>query len=296
MKNTPKIFISPVNEPIFKSIIKNNFSVGFILSQRQFNLNGGYISPSIIQQITNSRHVLERDHFCLIEYDEKVIDFDSEIFDLIHIDPWYFGDVFHEDCNQWMQRFLQQNDNIFFEFGTEDFIKELSLSEFRKSLDKIATYLDKIHFLVCQGGSVVFDCRNISPIDIKKTKEFVKIGEEYNMKIKRHNCDFHTNEELKILSDLGVESFNYAPEFSYISNSVIYKKLNIEDKDYFLKKIENNAPWKRWIYDLKDEEKAIKSCLHYLDSDEKMQNYLFQCEDEIINLVSERLEEICHIL
>jgi len=296
MKKLPKLFISPVNEPILKSILKSGLPIGFILSQRQFNHENGYVSKTIIDQVLKSELIVERDHFCMEKFDKKIIAFDAEKFDMIQIDPWYFSGRYSSECIKWMHEFTESNKNIKFEFGTEDFIAKFSTLLFDIALNDITPFLDKVEYIVCQGGSVVFDCKNISPIDIEKTKCYVAKAEKYKVKVKRHNCDFHSDEELKILCDLGISAYNYAPEFTYISNSVIFDNLKLEDKTYFLEQIEKNAPWRRWLHNLENEEKTIKSCLHYLDSDDKMKEYVVKYEQDIISLVGERLEQICQIV
>jgi len=296
MNNTPKLFISPVNSPILKAIINSNLPIGFIFSQRQFNNKGGYVNSSIIEEAINSNLVIERDHFCINEFDEQVIEFDSQKFNMVHIDPWYYTKAINHDYIKWIHSFLKYNPRLTFEFGTEDFIQQLSVFEYKKALDDLAPFADSLTYLVCQGGSVVFDCKNISPIDVNKTKNFVSLGNEYNLKIKRHNCDFHTNEELKLLRDLGVSSYNFAPEFTYISNSVIYDNLKSLDKNYFACLIAEKTPWERWLHNLNDREKTLKACLHYLDYDSNMQDYVNKYEEKIIELVGERLQEICQIV
>jgi hypothetical protein len=299
MRNLPKIYISPINEFILKAI--NNFDpsgekVGYIVSQRQHTNHGGYVSKEIMDSIFSQRYILERDHFCLKEFDKSMIKYDANKFDIIHIDPWYFNQYNIQETSNWIKHFISNYPDIAFEFGTEDFIKELSLEEYKEALDYLSQYLDNFIYLVCQGGSVVFDLKNISPINIEKTKSFIELAKSYKLKIKRHNCDFHTDEELKLLSSLGVEAYNYAPEFTYISNKVIYQKLSKEEINIVNQEIINQAPWYRWVENIENIEKNILACLHYVEYLPEIQKYIKKSEDEIIKSISKRLEEICQIV
>lgn len=296
MDNLPKIYISPINKPILDAIINHNENIGLIFSHRQFNNINGYVKKEIIEHALKFGKILERDHFCLNEYDKSKIEYDANKFDIIHIDPWYLNGYNLHSTEQWINDFLSFNKSIKFEFGTEDFIKKVSLIEYKIALNKLSHYLKSFVYLVCQGGSVVFNLSNIKPIDIEKTKEFIALGKKHGLKIKRHNCDFHTDEELSLLVKLGVDAFNFAPEFTYISNKVILSNMNEKDQLYFYEKIKTEAPWERWIDDISNKENALLSCLHYLDNDPLMYSYLIKFEKEIEHKVSERLTQICQII
>jgi hypothetical protein len=294
MHNLPKIYISPINTLIIKAI--NDFDprhekVGYIVSQRQHTNHGGYINKDTIDLIFNQRCILERDHFCMKEYDESMIKYDASKFDIIHIDPWYFNQYNIQKTKVWLEHFVDYCPSIVFEFGTEDFIKELSIKEYTDALDHLNEHLDSFVYLVCQGGSVVFDLRNTSPINVEKTKSFIDLAKAKNLKIKRHNCDFHSIDELKILRDLGVDAFNFAPEFSVIQNEEILYKLTKTEKEIIQDLLFKQAPWNRWIDDPSDHDKLIKSCLHYIDHD-IIENHLYESEHIIIERIVNKIISI----
>lgn len=295
MHNLPNIYISPISALILKAI--NNFDprhekVGYIVSQRQHTNHGGYVNKNIIDLIFNQKYILERDHFCMKEFDESTIKYDASRFDIIHIDPWYFNQYNIQKTKIWLEHFVNYQPSIVFEFGTEDFIKELSIKEYTDALDHLNDHLDNFVYLVCQGGSVVFDLRNTSPIDVEKTKSFIDFAKSINLKIKRHNCDFHSVDELKILRDFGVDAFNFAPEFSVIQNEEILYKLTKPEKQIITDLLFQQAPWNRWINDPSDHDRLIKSCLHYIDH-EIIDNHLCKLE----NIITERIvDKIISIL
>ena len=259
----PKIYISPVNDLIYWAIEEiNNGEIGYILSQRQHNNLGGYI-PTDIKKLSQS--FLERDHFCPdFNNFSTQIKYDAELFKIIHLDLWS-NNIFNIDnLHKCVDEFLSYNPNLLFEFGTEDYVKLLPVDEMENILSQIKPeILSKIVYLVAQGGSVVFDLKNVSPIDIDKTKQYIELAKKYDMKIKRHNCDFHTLDEPKILKALGIESYNFAPEFSMIYNREIYYRLCNDDISILKEKL-LLSPWDRWLYNTDDVEKLFLSCLHYI--------------------------------
>jgi hypothetical protein len=299
MYNLPKIYISPVNKLILKAIRlfdPSHEKVGYIVSQRQHTNSGGYVNQEIIDSVFNQKYTLERDHFCMKGFDESTIAYDASKFDIIHVDPWYFKEYNIKETKMWLRSFVDYYPDIRFEFGTEDFIKELTTQEYIESLEYLSEYLDNFIYLVCQGGSVVFDLKNISPIDVTKTKSFIDLSRSMGMKIKRHNCDFHTDEELTLLKDLGVEAYNYAPEFTYISNKVIARQLSNEERTIVNNEIINIAPWNRWLTNLDNQDKNLFACLHYVEYLPEIQKYLDVSENEIVESLLDRLQKIWNII
>ena len=80
-----------------------------------------------------------------------------------------------DNLHKCVDEFLSYNPNLLFEFGTEDYVKLLPVDEMENILSQIKPeILSKIVYLVAQGGSVVFDLKNVSPIDIDKTKQYIE--------------------------------------------------------------------------------------------------------------------------
>jgi hypothetical protein len=298
MNKLPTLYLSPINKPIL--LAAKNFSkdVGYIISQRQWTIDGGYVDKQLMDIVFSSTNKIERDHFCLSQQDDLVaqIEADAKFFDIIHIDPWYKHNFNIKETNNWLSNFIQYDNNIKFEFGTEDFIQTLSVEKYRDALENTKEYHDHFEYLVCQGGSVVFDLQNVSPVDIEKTKQFVNLGKEYGLKIKRHNCDFHTDEDLRLLKGLGIDAFNFAPEFTYLSNKIIIEHLTEPEREIILQEVELNAPWSRWLNNLYNENKVLLSCLHYIEYHPIIKKYLEKYENEIVESVSQRIQNICEIV
>lgn len=285
-----------MNETIYEAIEEFTKTtlvpVGYLLSQRQHSCTGGYIPEKVIVPLLNSDRFLLRDHFCVKPGQLGYIDicYDAQEFNLIHIDPWFHNNYDLAKTKKWFKRFSSINPNILFEIGTEDYIAKLTTEDYQILLDEIKDYHSRIIYLVCQGGSVVFDLRNISPIDVKTTKEFIDLAKKYNFKVKRHNCDFHSLEEIELLKDLGVDAFNYAPEFSCIYNEELYNALSKEEIETLKPILIENAPWQRWIYNTDDISKLFISCLHYIQHpilDQKLKEVEKNIKDKIIGRLTD---------
>lgn len=268
MKPLPIIYISPVNHTIFDALQNFEDFCGLILSKRQHNVYGGYVSKELIEKISKSNFLIERDHFFTPDnqLDFQEIKYDSIFFDMIHIDPWFYKKYDINIFVEVVKEFEKNNKNLKYEIGTEDYIHQSTLRQYSDIIDIFQkNSSNSITYLVSQGGSVVFDLQNISEIDVAKTKEFVELARSCECLVKRHNCDFHTIDQLKQLQDLGVNAFNFAPEFSTIYNREIANILNKKEKEIMLTLIISKTPWDRWLHDCSDAKKLLDSCLHYVD-------------------------------
>lgn len=296
----PRIFISPINQQIIDAI--NRFDpegekIGLILSQRQHNTDGGYIPYNIIDQVYDMPHLLERDHFHNNDFnnDESHFEYDASVFDVIHLDPWSnAGDKVEgyakakATLDFWLEKFNQQKE-LEYELGTEEFVCILEADKLDYIIENIKS---KIRYVVCQGGSVVFNLQNQAPIEIEKTKSFINVARKHGCQTKRHNCDFHTNEELMQLSDLGIDTFNFAPEFTYIYNKTITDSFSSELINHFYKKIILKTPWDRWLTSDAKPVSFLYACLHYLNNEKIIDNEA-SCEHEkIVTNMQIRMEEI----
>lgn len=295
----PRIFISPINQPIINAI--NHFDpegekIGLILSQRQHNADGGYIHETFIDQIYDMPHLLERDHFHDIGHNEENhFVYDASVFDIIHLDPWSNAGEKVEGyakakttINCWLEKFNQQKE-LEYELGTEEFVCILEAEKLNYIMENINT---KIRYVVCQGGSVVFNLQNQAPIEIEKTKSFVDVARKHGCQTKRHNCDFHTNEELKRLSDLGIDAFNFAPEFTYIYNKTITDNMPDNLISGFCKKIFEKTPWDRWLTSDAEPKHFLYACFHYLNDLDACMEASHNSFEEIEDKMCLKMEEI----
>lgn len=296
----PRIFISPISREITAAIKQFDplgDKIGLILSQRQHNVHGGYIPESIIDEVYDMPHLLERDHFHNAGFDDNSsdhFDYDASVFDVIHLDPWsntngklpgYAG----RKINRWVSGPFNYKTDLMFEIGTEEFVCILDAEKLQESL---VNNTDRIQYIVCQGGSVVFNLENQAPIEVEKTKSFVDLAKNLRCKTKRHNCDFHTDEELKTLSQIGIDAFNFAPEFTYISNKIIADSLSQEQVAEYYHKILDNAPWDRWLTSDAEPLRFLYACLHYLSDDLTIINKAEYYHSKIVRAMVERMEQI----
>lgn len=264
MKN-PRIFVSPINSQIIAAVERFDpecEKVGFIISSRQHNYSGGYIDLDLIRSLNKNR-VLERDHFC--SDDPEDIKYDANFFSVIHLDPWFDSNFSVERTKDWMLKFLEHNPNLTFEIGTEDFIADVPIESFLHIYESIdnTNLLGKVDYIVAQGGSLVFDLKNTSAINRLKTMPYTLVAQVSRIKSKRHNCDFHTEEELGQLASYGIDSFNFCPELTSITNGVIIEEWEDLEVSTYYPWLCKNAPWRRWVADTTDVDKLLVSCLHY---------------------------------
>jgi hypothetical protein len=297
----PKIFISPINQSIVDAIKQfdpTGEKIGIILSQRQHTTEGGYVSLRIINQLYEMPNLIERDHFHNTDFDDNDIshfEYDGSCFDIIHLDPWsnkngHLPGYAKRKLRKWEKQFRDIKPNIQFEIGTEEFICILESNKLKDIIDQVVSNRS-IKYIVCQGGSVVFNLTNQAAIDVEKTKSFVELAKTLGCQVKRHNCDFHTDEELALLSSIGVDAFNFAPEFTYIHNKIVADSLLPHEVLFFHQRILESAPWDRWLTSDAKPIEFLYACLHYI-TDQRIDEEVFNNQKEITQKINDRLKEI----
>lgn len=295
MDNLPILYISPLNEPILDAACSLEGRIGFLFSQRQYNMAGGYVSKSIISYLDDWSwlFVTERDHFNITGYDDALVQHEADFFNIIHIDPWFETQTNMDVLNRYVSDIIKANPKMMFEFGTEDYVKKVDADEYEAAYRTFDQHKDNFRYMVCQGGSVVFNLSNVSPIDETVTRRFVSLAKKHNLMCKRHNCDFHTDEDLARLSALGIAAYNYAPEMALISNQVVCEHIHSDRLlSHINQELIENAPWTRWT---DDPSQILVSCLHY-SQNEEVKQLIAENYHEIEEKVRQRLVRILEVV
>jgi hypothetical protein len=94
-----------------------------------------------------------------------------------------------------------------------------------------------------------------------------KIADQNGLHLKEHNCDYLSNDQIKLRKKYGISAINVAPELGYIQSNLFFYKskeynLNKKLNTFFSFVIKRNK-WKKWVYN--DENDVIKflSSAHY---------------------------------
>ena len=320
---SPKLFVGPVSKNTVDAVIEYaneyNVNLGLIPSRRQVDWNGGYVNgwntESFVKYVKSKTNlvVLQRDHGGPgqgKEKDdgEKSFLVDNEFMDLIHIDPWK-TDMSSDDCIRetiyWLNRL--DNPNVMFEIGTEQAIRPLTVEEVDHMIHRIHKSVPtrvwlKIFYLVVQSGTALLENKQIGKYNERNLIEFVKSAKFHLFYTKEHNGDYLPTKDIKHKFDFGLDSINLAPEFGMIETNCFLKEIKHTDPKliHVLYKMcyESNT-WTKWVdkhFDVKNEERLIKICCHYLFStpefEKKILRNLRNIDVDVKSKMKERIHEI----
>ena len=276
-----------INEILATYAKDNNRPLMVIASRNQIDSSSGYVmtTPELSKQLNPLRSdylMLCRDH-CgpyfldvekslslrdAVEATKKTIAGDIENgFDLIHIDTsrcddqYRIADDLFEFC-------FKLNPNLKFEFGTEENIGVGASVEKYKVDVRFAKQYPNMQFVVAQTGSLVMEDRQAGSFDMSLVNKLVGYANEAGVKLKEHNADYLTKDQISLRKQAGVHACNIAPQLGVIQTQCILKladTFNIDATD-FKNKVLTSGKWKKWIVDGNDDVK-IAVAGHYCFND-----------------------------
>ena len=254
-----------------------------IASRNQVDVNSGYvtttkglaksISPNVSEYLMVCRdhcgpYFLDQEKSLTlpqaIKATKLTIEADIENgFDLIHIDtsrcdqPYQVADELFNFC-------LRLNPKVKFEFGTEENVGvTASIKNYQNDV-KFAGQFPNMEFVVAQTGSLTMEDRQVGSFDIAMVKKLVGYAERFGVKLKEHNADYLTSDQILMRKQSGVHACNIAPQLGVIQTKLLLSMcsdLGINSVD-FQQKVLNSQRWKKWIVDGDD---SVKVCIagHY---------------------------------
>ena len=273
---------------ITDSVIElNSDKFGLLPTRRQIDWDGGYVNGWNTKDFyeyvrSKSSIVLERDHAGPLQgndFDSGYISYthDSDLFDIIHIDPWRIMDLSLLEGSQKTANAIKYlyylNPNIKYEIGTEQSIWYFSakaLKEFLKNVifEISPVQFNNIEYVVIQSG-VKLDLvnrKNIGVYDDDRLKSMIEVVKLYGKKCKEHNGDYLSNEELDLRFECGVDSINIGPEIAQIQTLTYLDHMSDEQIDDFYEICFQSKKWEKWVdeqFDIDDKRKMIQVCGHY---------------------------------
>jgi hypothetical protein len=272
----------------------------FIASRNQVDATSGYVmtTAELANQINPLRSkylMLCRDH-CgpyfldaekslsarqAVEATKKTIAGDIENgFDLIHIDtsrceqPYQIADELFSFC-------LLLNPKIRFEFGTEENVGVAAgIKKYQEDV-KFASQFPNMEFVVAQTGSLTMEDRQVGSFDVAMVRKLVGYAEAAGVKLKEHNADYLSAEQILLRKQAGVHACNIAPQLGVIQTKTV---LDLADRygvdaSHFKQTILDSGKWKKWIIDGNDDVKIAVAghycfnSLVYSNLEEKLTNF-----------------------
>ena len=88
---------------------------------------------------------------------------------------------------------------------------------------------------------------------IKSAQELIQIANSFNIKIKQHNADYLSEEDIHFFNKIGVHAINIAPEFGFIETKFILNKLDeyslYTERKNLIEYLVRSNKWRRWVFE-----------------------------------------------
>lgn len=261
----------------------------FIASRNQVDAASGYVMTT--KQLATQLHPLRSEYMMLcrdhcgpyfldvekslgiraaVEATKRTIAADIENgFDLIHIDTSRCEDPYHI-ADELFNFSLNLNPNIKFEFGTEENVGVAAGVKKYQNDVKFASQFPNMQFVVAQTGSLVMEDRQVGSFDIPMVKKLVNFAESAGVKLKEHNADYLTADQIALRKSAGVHACNIAPQLGVIQTKTVLELADRYDVDsgYFKQRVLESEKWRKWIID-GDESVKIAVAGHYCFADQE---------------------------
>lgn len=196
-----------------------------------------------------------------IEATKKTIAYDIEQgFDLIHIDTSRVEDTYGV-AEQLFKFAHKLNPTVKFEFGTEENVGVAAGAIKYKDDVAFAKHMPNLEFVVAQTGSLCHEDYQAGTFEIDTVRKLVQVANDNGVKLKEHNADYLTAEQVKLRKSAGVHAMNIAPQLGVVQTKLL-KELSIarggqELWDAFAKKVLASNRWKKWTDSNEDAQKVI---------------------------------------
>ena len=288
--NTFKLGFGPMSREIVDAIATYthdyDYPLMIIASRNQVDADSGYVmtTEDLAEQLEgHSRRNLWlcRDH-CgpyfldaeanlnptdAVNATKKTIAADIEAgFDLIHIDTSRIGSGYRvaEDLIKFS---LDMNPNIKFEFGTEENVGVAAGIQKYADDVKFAAQFPNMEFVVAQTGSLTTQDRQAGDFDLDAVAKLVGFANEAGVKLKEHNADYLTPEQIQLRRQVGVHALNIAPQLGVMQTRLLRQTAREAGADEawheFSAAVLGSGKWRKWTL-LGDSHLKVDVAGHYL--------------------------------
>ena len=283
----------------------NKKSLMIIASRNQVDAESGYVmtTPQIREQLSTlpiDYIWMCRDH-CgpyfldaeknlslhdAVEATKKTIAYDIEQgFNLIHIDTSRVDDTYGI-AEELFKFCLDLNPNIQFEFGTEENVGVAAGAIKYKNDVAFAKNIPNIQFVVAQTGSLCHEDHQAGSFETSTVKELVEVANTNGVKMKEHNADYLSAEEISLRRAVGVHALNIAPQLGVVQTKLLRRLVEINPDAQgqwadFATEVVDSGRWRKWT-DSNDREHQINVAGHYCFSSSKYQ--------ALINVLNQRTD------
>jgi fructose/tagatose bisphosphate aldolase len=188
-------------------------------------------------------------------------------FDLIHIDTSRCLGTY-QVAEELIKFSLDLNPNIMFEFGTEENIGVAAgISKYKEDV-AFASQFPNMQFVVAQTGSLTSEDKQAGTFELDAVSELVNYAETAGVKLKEHNADYLTSDQIQLRRQAGVHALNIAPQLGVIQTRVIKDaclEYNLtEEWNDFSNAVIDSGKWQKWMIMGGGDELKVDVAGHYL--------------------------------
>jgi D-tagatose-1,6-bisphosphate aldolase subunit GatZ/KbaZ len=268
-----KFCLGPMSKNIVDAVIdysaKYGVEITFIPSRRQVDIHGGYVNNWTTREFCEyvfSKKVktiqIQRDHggpgqgYQDDDGIESLLE-DAKYMNAIHIDPWKKYPVYDDALQSTvslLETCAKANPNLYFEIGTEEGIRPLSLEALDQFCKDVKARVnpvvfERIRFLVIQCGTQLLEKENIGNFNEEKLSKMLAIAKSYGFTAKEHNGDWVSSDIILQKEKLGLQYINIAPELGELETKYILQhvKKNPDHFELFYKLCLESGRWKKWV-------------------------------------------------
>ena len=278
-------------EAVFRYSHYHRAQLMLIASKNQIDYNGGYVNgwntAKFMEFIKRMRQVYDnsdvkicRDHcgpgfngIYDLEDVYKTIKADiSNGFDLIHIDFCHYKGMKNEqleESTKAIEYCLSLNPDIGLEIGTDENsgvnYSLPNLLEIEKEIDYFKSFCDP-EFYVVQTGSLVKEINQAGDYNKSFTEAISKIVRERGVKLKEHNADYLSKDEIEIRRGV-VDAMNIAPQLGVVQTQLVLSRCLFYGVKFenFIEESYSSQKWQKWLLNNTKENKFLCSTIagHY---------------------------------
>jgi hypothetical protein len=224
-------------------------------------------------------------------------------FDLIHIDTSRCEDEYHI-ADELINFCLRLNPNIEFEFGTEENIG-VAASSAKYQVDvRFAGQYPNMQYVVAQTGSLTMEDRQVGSFDTGMARTLVDYAATAGVRLKEHNADYLTPEQIQLRRTAGVHALNIAPQLGVVQTKTILGLANEFglSTTEFKQTVLDSGRWSKWYINGDDELKVAVAghyCYHtqeFLELTERLHlltNWESAVKTAITNILTTYYDNIC---
>ena len=139
-----------------------------------------------------------------------------------------------------------------------DLFLAAGIKKFKQDVEFVR-HFPNVEFVVAQTGSLTYEDRQAGTFDVDAVTELVKYAELAGVKLKEHNADYLTSEQIQLRRTAGVHALNIAPQLGVIQTRTLLHLATMyaEDSSAFKQVVVDSNKWTKWTTSRRKDLRAL---------------------------------------